>query len=375
MKACFLGSCLLALFTVSCATASSPAPTECRLTVELRDGSRVVGTSVDKHYDFDSTVLGAMKLPLKKIQLLEALSRTNQVKLTTVGGDSLVVSFNMQQVRVKTSYGEVKLPVAMIKSMRVTQRGGPGRPTDGLVGLWSGDGNATDSVAGNSGTLVNVSFTDGVAGQAFSFAPNNFPYGTYTGVQVPDQPAFALTQALTIEGWVRPRGDGYCIFFRGDHRPGLDPYCLSMQGNHSLRFQITGENNETTAYVETSIPYCQWTHVAAVLDGNADTISLFTNGVLAAQARTNVRPLADLLPGQFPGIGVGNVNDGGNNFPFVGDIDEIALYNRALSPDEIHAIYAEHAANAAGTCALLPIRSVPPVRFPARNPQPIYDSQ
>ena len=100
-------------------------------------------------------------------------------------------------------------------------------PPSGLVGWWKGDGTAADSVATNNGTLVNVSYSNGIAGQAFAFDPENFSFGTYTGVQIADQPAYALTNSMTIEGWIRVRGASYTIFFRGDHRPGLDPYSIS----------------------------------------------------------------------------------------------------------------------------------------------------
>ena len=225
------------------------------------------------------------------------------------------------------------------------------------VASWSGSGNGKDSAGGKKKKLVNVSYTDGVTGRAFLFAPNNFSYGTYTGVQIPDQPAFALTDSLSIVGWIRPRGDGYVIFFRGDHRPGLDPYCLSMQGNHQLAFGINGGDNDNTASVDTEIPYCEWIHVAATLDGRTGTMSLYTNGELAAQITTTVRPFGPLDPDESPGIGIGNVSDGGNNFPFVGEIDGIALYNRALSANEIKTSYIEHAASADGRVELLPTRN------------------
>ena len=86
-------------------------------------------------------------------------------------------------------------------------------------------------------------------------------------------------------------------------------------------------------------------------------MSIYTNGVLAAQITTTVRPFGPLDPDESPGIGIGNLNDGGNNFPFVGEIDGIALYNRALSADENEAGYAEHAANAGGRAELLPTRN------------------
>lgn len=362
MKTLLLCSCLLPLLAVSCAPATSSAPTDCRLTVDLRDGSRVVGAGMDKQLVFTSTILGEVKLPLDKIRFVEALPQTNQVRLTTAGGDSLAVRFDMEQVRVKTTYGEVKLPVALIKSVRVSRPGGVGLPTDGLIGLWSGNGNAVDSVGGNNGVMQNIRFTDGVAGQAFSFSPNSYPYGTFVGVLVADEPAYALTNALTIEGWIRPRGDGYTIMSRGDHRPGFDPYTLSMQANHDLRFLICGQNNEAV-HVDADVPYCRWTHVAAVFDGDNRTISLYTNGMLAAQAETQIRPLGALIQNLSPGLGIGNLNQGGINFPFIGDIDEIALYDRALSPEEISASYAEHAADAGGTCEPLPSRPSPASNF------------
>ncbi len=229
----------------------------------------------------------------------------------------------------------------------------------GLVGWWKGDGNTLDSVAGNNGVAVNVGFTNGVVGQAFSCDAENFPYGTYVGVDIPDRPDYALTNSLTMEGWIRPRGDGYMIFYRGDNRPGLDPYQLSMQHNNVLLFGIADQAGNF-ATVQITLAYNQWYHVAGTLDGSSGTMSLYTNGTLAAQITTTVRPFGELIPTDSPGIGIGNVNDGFNNFPFIGDIDEIALYNRALSPGEVQSIYN---AGSAGKC--------PSLSPPGINAQPM----
>jgi hypothetical protein len=347
-----------ALNWVPAASASDHQPAGARLTVELRDGSRVIGKCREEHWQFHSAALGDMKLPLEKIRSVEALAKTNLVKLTTASEDSLTVKFAMKDIRLDTSYGEVTLPVVLIKSMRVSAPGKMGRPTDGLIGLWSGEGNAVDSVGGNHGVLQNVSFTDGVVGQAFLFAPDSFPYGTYTGVQIPDRPAYALTHSLSIAGWIRPRGNGYMIFFRGDHRPGLDPYQLSLDGQMNLVFGVCAEDN-SAASVHAPVGMGAWIHVAGVLDDNTGTLSLYTNGVLAAETNTAVRPFGPLQPDEFPGVGIGNVNDGGNNFPFSGEIDELALYDRALSAEEVNASFAEHAADAGSQAAPLPPRNNP----------------
>src|SRR5690349_4210258 len=74
-----------------------------------------------------------------------------------------------------------------------------------LVAWWLGEGDANESVAGNSGSLSNgVSFVAGVTGKAFSFDGNN------SFIEVPDAPALQLTNELTIEFWVkRQRLDYY----------------------------------------------------------------------------------------------------------------------------------------------------------------------
>ena len=330
--------------------------TSFHLTAELRDGSRVIGTSRDSRWEFKSETLGEMKLPLEKIRSVEATPKTNVVKLTTTTSDTLLVTLITDEIHVETAFGMVRLPVKLIRNLRVTAASGSGRPRDGLIALWSGDGNAEDAIGGNHGLLNNVSFSDGVAGRAFLFAPDSFPYGTYCGAQIPDQPGYALTKSLTVECWIRPRGNGYVIFFRGDHRPGHDPYCLAMDGPLNISFGICDEN-DNTASVKTHISMGEWIHVAGVLDDSADTLSLYTNGVLAAQINTTVRPFGPLLPNQSPGIGIGNVNDGGNNFPFIGEIDEVGLYDRALSPTEINSIYIEHAGDANQHAEPLPSRS------------------
>lgn len=358
MKAFPCGFVVLIIAALNClqvrATASDTnQPDGFRLTVELQDGSRIIGKSRDASFQFHSETLGDLDLPLGKIRMIESLPRTNQVELTTSTADSLAVAFAMKSIQLEAEFGDIKLPVAQIRSVRVSPLINAGRLTDGLIGSWSGENNGADSVGGNDGILQDVSYTDGVTGKAFTFSPNSFPYGTYVGIHIPDKATYILTNSLTIEGWIRPRGNGYVIFWRGDHRPGLDPYALSTQANHDLRFQICDENNHG-ASVDATIPYYTWTHVAATLDGDAGTISLYTNGVLAAQNVTTVRPFGALDDDESPGVGIGNVNDGGNNFPFAGDIDEISLYDRALSADEINAIYNENSGKADGRAGPLP---------------------
>ncbi len=103
-------------------------------------------------------------------------------------------------------------------------------PPSGLVSWWSGDGNATDIVDANDGTLQNgATVATGLVEQAFSFdGVNDF-------VQVSDATNLDIRNEITIYAWIKPTAQqlgciaakfsfsprtGYGIFFRGD-RGGL----------------------------------------------------------------------------------------------------------------------------------------------------------
>src|ERR1035438_7652131 len=88
--------CVLVVSSLCCrqaaaAPSATNSPAELRLTVELQDGSRVVGKGGDENLLFKSDVLGEMKLPLAKIRSIECQPRTNSIKLTAANGDTLAV--------------------------------------------------------------------------------------------------------------------------------------------------------------------------------------------------------------------------------------------------------------------------------------------
>ncbi len=113
---------------------SSTNPPTCRLTVELRDSSRVIGECDSDHLKVHSELLGDMKFWVKDIRSVECVS-TNTAKLLTANGDTLVVWFAEFEVTVKTSFGKVKLPVDLIRKVAVSSSGAVGARPPGLVAL------------------------------------------------------------------------------------------------------------------------------------------------------------------------------------------------------------------------------------------------
>ena len=225
-------------------------------------------------------------------------------------------------------------------------------PLSGLIGWWPGNGNANDIVGGNNGIPQLITYTNGEVGEAFVSVYNFSP--PHCRISVPDQPIFALTSSLSIEGWINPAGAGGnagVILWRGDCRGGYDPYFFQMNPDNTLGFTIEDASSAGTA-VNTFTPLAsnRWWHVAATLDGNTGAMSIYTNGVLAAQIFTAMRPFGALIPAQDPELGIGNVGTPCWDYvPFNGDLDEISLYSRALSASEVKLIYDAGSAGKFGT--------------------------
>ena len=85
-------------------------------------------------------------------------------------------------------------------------------------------------------------------------------------------------------------------------------------------------------------------------------MSLYINGVLMAQNRAPFKPIGALDPTEEPAIGIGNSGGALYHFPFDGMIDELALYSRALSPNEIRAIYDAGSAGKEGLISVLSLQ-------------------
>lgn len=203
----------------------------------------------------------------------------------------------------------------------------------GLVSWWRAEGDAQDSVGTNHGTLYGaVGFAPGKVGQAFVFDGASY-------VRIADAPNlnFDATSPITVELWACRTGTASIMHFMGK-RLG----CGADTGNYQMAFN---ENNpgeglsfgggaSTPGYVVTTgltMPMTNWVYLVGTFDGG--TLRFYTNGVLAASATGTMGPTnsASLL--------IGDSGSEGGCKPFVGLIDEVAIYNRALSDAEILALY------------------------------------
>jgi hypothetical protein len=214
----------------------------------------------------------------------------------------------------------------------------------GMVAWWPGNGNANDIQGINNGTLIGgATFASGIVGQAFSLN------GSTAYVQVPDSSLWAFgTNNFTIELWANFRSPGSSFQPLVGHDPGNggEPKWIFVLESGFLAFHINGGADGPIYLARASFsPNAnQWYHLAVERNGSLYTI--YVNGV-AVGSDSN----ANVIPDQATPLTIGEAE--GDYFN--GLLDEVSIYNRALSASEIQAI---HNVGSAGKCPAF--QSLPP---------------
>ncbi|HVE57202.1 MAG TPA: LamG-like jellyroll fold domain-containing protein, partial [Pyrinomonadaceae bacterium] len=207
-------------------------------------------------------------------------------------------------------------------------------PPPGMIGWYAADGNGRDysSTMNNAtGYLVDVGsgpakYAPGKVQRAFLLEGNNYVQTEPTNVQDP-------SSAATIDAWVlfnqKPSVAGRImeIFSRGDFGRDLDLGALT--DDKVYLYIANGQNVGTTFTIETGV----WYHFAGTWDSTG--LRIYVNGVL-----NNTNPVPNVTRNPAPGVRT-RIGEGAlfAERRFVGLIDEVELFDRALSPSEIQAIY------------------------------------
>ncbi len=208
----------------------------------------------------------------------------------------------------------------------------------GLVGWWRAEGNTFDLQSGNSGTLMgNTTFGTGRVGQAFLFD------GSGDGVAL-GNPSNLQMQNFTIEAWIRRSSTS---------QASLDPYDSGAIFHYAYGGYGFGINNSGQLWlgkvginaVFSSLKITDTTNFHhAVVTKLGSTVIFYLDGVAETAAPYNITF-------DFTGPVAIGARGGDMVGSLLGLVDEVSVYNRVLSNNEIQAIYI---AGSAGKCPVSP---------------------
>ncbi|OGM91250.1 hypothetical protein A2755_02510 [Candidatus Wolfebacteria bacterium RIFCSPHIGHO2_01_FULL_48_22] len=206
----------------------------------------------------------------------------------------------------------------------------------GLVGMWEFDeGSGTNaydaSGNGNTGTLTNFDFSGssdwvslGKSGGALSFDGSN----DYIFIGNPSQYQFIHSSSFTLTAWIY--ADSVSSGFKHIAGKSYLDYRFA-QNNTAFSFRL--DSNNMILEAPSSIETGNWVYVAGVYNGDTKKTQIFVDGLESASS-TNETIDWTTTSNDFQ-IG----NSPGESYYFDGYIDDVRIYNRALSAEEIKRIY------------------------------------
>jgi PKD repeat protein len=182
---------------------------------------------------------------------------------------------------------------------------------------------ADSSGRGNGGTVSGATWTaSGRNGRALSFD------GVDDWVTVADAPSLDLSAAMTLEGWVKPdllSRPWQSLFVK--EGPNTLAYALYLTGGGTA--QLNAWWTDSQGLYAPPVQQGVWTHVAVT--AGANTMRLYVNGT---QVRS--KAISGSLPATSGALRIGGNAVWSNEF-FDGALDDVRIYNRALSAAEIQA--------------------------------------
>jgi hypothetical protein len=313
------------------------------VTFELRDGSRVVGESGKDHWQFHSALLGDLQLEVKAIRSLECLS-SNSARLMTANGDSLTVWFADSELTAKTSFGKIELSVDSIRKITVSAVGAPGASRPGLIARWSGEDNGKDSVGNHDAELTDITFAEGKVGRAFLLNGSS----SWATLPVSRGLGLANAEGLTISAWIKPANvDGFHPILEWEVTREKNAVQLWIghlpqdRGVLAGFIATTDGNGHQLISPPGTLVAGQFQHVAMTYDTSTGTAKLLVNGRVVAQKNIGIVTPDTTGPLFFSRRPCDQPGDWTYNKFFSGLLDEISVYNRGLSTDEIRALCTE----------------------------------
>jgi hypothetical protein len=217
-----------------------------------------------------------------------------------------------------------------------------GSLTQGLVGYWPFCGNANDdSGHGNNGTVNGATLTTDRFGNTNS--AYNFD-GVNDYIQVPHSSSISITGDITISAWVKTNGSNGLnyqmivskrqTYWTWEYAVALSYHNGTGHNTKLIAARALGMGNQEQVWSSTPYIINNWENWVVTISNNQ--MKIYKNGVLDHSQAYSMVPVNQVSPLLF---GKNTLADNTNSEQFNGKIDDIGIWNRALTQQEITQLY------------------------------------
>ena len=199
-----------------------------------------------------------------------------------------------------------------------------GSLTDGLIAYYPFDGDVQDKALDNDGTdNTSAGFVSGKMGKAKDFDGDD-------DVSVPVSIGRLITDNITLSAWVKVdvSDNGYGPIFGARNSGGGREFYQSVNADPANGWYLYGNIGGSTYDFDKSIPTDEWHLITMTYEGS--TVKMYCDGSLYGSKN---------LASSISSFSEAYVGYDGNGKYFDGSLDDVRIYDRALSQPEIKALY------------------------------------
>ncbi len=256
----------------------------------------------------------------------------------------IIKSIDQASLKIETGYGTLDIPRSDIQSAcigsgvsdsaAVTSSADPGKKT-GPIAEYRFSGNADDSSKNKANGVLSggLGFSDDRANQTNQTLNCQGKKSQY--MKIEDHPEQHF-QHFTLSVWVT--GNNPKLWARI-----IDKYIHNQKKGYALIYNHKDKTialdawttDKKSLWIQTvSKLSSKWQHICVTYDGK--NLKMYYNGKLEAQNK-----IEKTIQHTDRYLSIGNGYDGSNHFPWSGKIDDVLLFSKALSQDEVANLYTE----------------------------------
>ncbi|MFP9060506.1 malectin domain-containing carbohydrate-binding protein [Natrialbaceae archaeon A-chndr2] len=208
--------------------------------------------------------------------------------------------------------------------------------TDGLIGYWPLDESAGSQTAvdgsgnGNDASVVGTI----EQGQDGILSSTSYGFGESDSyLEVADDETLDVDDELTISVWIHPENLGGAQGIVSKRNSWNDEQAFSLFAYNEDRLYVDIDGTSNRFASNTVLEEDRWYHVVVVYDGAAEETRLYVDGQLDTTSQA-----VSSIPAYNSSLTIGEL-DTNRGAEFNGRIDEVRLYDRALSTAEVGSLF------------------------------------